>query len=63
MTTDTALGVTKLVVRDGVPLDQIRYIVCQIAFGWLDDAVLTIIWKGYAHDSVQFQGVGGNAIQ
>lgn len=28
MTTDTALGVTKLVVDDGIPLDQIPYVVC-----------------------------------
>ncbi|PFH48287.1 hypothetical protein AMATHDRAFT_65865 [Amanita thiersii Skay4041] len=26
MTTDTALGVTKLVVQDGIPLDEIKYI-------------------------------------
>lgn len=26
MTTDTALGVTKLVVEDGIPLDEIEYV-------------------------------------
>lgn len=28
MTTDTAVGVTKLVVEDKIPLDKIPYVVC-----------------------------------
>ena len=35
MTTDTALGVTKLVVADRVPLNKIPYIVRTINYSWL----------------------------
>lgn len=36
MTTDTALGVTKLVVNDRIPLSKIPYIVHSPILNWLN---------------------------
>jgi Predicted SAM-dependent RNA methyltransferase len=42
MTTDTALGVTKLVVKDGIPLSQIPYVVCPTILRSLELTALNV---------------------
>ena len=60
MTTDTALGVTKLVVQDGIALDKIPYVVrmTTVQSCWFLTSV-----PGHADDPVQCQGICRDALQ
>jgi hypothetical protein len=64
MTTDTALGVTKLVVHDHIPLNDIPYLVNlytnhESTFLCTADSDRL----GSSHYQIQRERVGGNAIQ
>lgn len=61
MTTDTALGVTKLVVHDATPLDKIPYVVCpkspRFPTGWpLNRDIL-----GFPYDPFQRKRISRDA--
>ena len=63
MTTDTAVGVTKLVVEDGIALEKIQYVVSNDVVA-SDECVCDERCRaGHANDTVQCQGICRDAIQ
>lgn len=65
MTTDTALGVTKLVVHDKIPLKEIPYIVSAEDVGFFISfamAITRFLYLEPPHDPIQRQRIRGNAI-
>ena len=64
MTTDTALGVTKLVVEDGISLSRIPYIVRIVIQASTVRAVPNgVTYSGFSNHSLQFQGIRRDALQ
>ena len=63
MTTDTALGVTKLIVHDHIPLNQIPYIVSVLVVSLFPWANFELIFVGPSHYPIQPQRICRDAFQ